>query len=235
MLNKFLKPFTFFYPNEIEFKLLYQEIFKNNNYYVELDTLEPKILDCGGHIGMVSMYYKSLYPGAKIKVFEPLPSLIPYLRKNIEQNQLDDIEIIEKAIWHSDGEVSIYEDAEEENHWTSTTSVVEGAWRTDQNTKPVQVSAARLSHYLKEPIDILKMDIEGAETEVIRECQGRLKNVKHIMIEFHANRLHRPELILKILKSSGFTLTTYFEGKEIDQDKMTRRKPTLYLIEGVRE
>lgn len=68
MLQKNLRDVTFFYTNENEFKKLYEEIFKTHMYYVELDTMSPRILDCGGHIGLATMYFKTQYPDAKIRM-----------------------------------------------------------------------------------------------------------------------------------------------------------------------
>lgn len=231
---KKIRNVTFYYPHEVEFKKLYDEIFKEHQYYVEFDTLAPKIVDCGGHIGLATMYFKSIYPDAEITVFEPHPSLVKYLHKNIEENSLQLIEVVEKAVWKDEGMVTVFTDPESEQPWYSTTSVIENAWTMREKTKQIEVPAVRLSSYITEPIDLLKMDIEGAETEVSKEIQPKLKFVKHLFIEFHANRLHRPEELVKILQNNGFKLTVTFDHKEIPIERMTRRKPTLYLIEGVR-
>lgn len=234
MFTKTLRNLTFYYPNEYEFHKTYDDIFKGHQYYVEFDTLTPKIIDCGGHVGLATLYFKSLYPDADITVFEPHPNLLPYLHKNIEKNTLQSIKVIEKAVWKEDGTITLYTDPDEQAPWLSTTSVIDHAWTMREQTKPIQVEAVRLSSYINKPIDLLKIDIEGAETEVIKEIQPKLKFVKHLFIEFHANRLHRPEELVKILQNNGFELTVTFDHKEISLDRMTRRKPTLYLIEGVR-
>lgn len=231
MPSKEVRGLTFHYPNEIEFKGIYEEVFKDNLYYADLSTLAPRIIDCGAHIGVSTVYFKTTFPQAKIIAFEPEPTLFGYLEKNIEANMLNDIEVINKAVWKYDGELELFVDSQQENHWLSTTSIQDGAWNLRQETEPVMVAATRLSHYLDEPVDLLKLDIEGAETEVVREIQPKLKNVGRMLIEFHANRVHRPEGLIKILKSNGFEVTAYFEGKELSLDRLTRRKPTLYLLD----
>ena len=142
--------------------------------------------------------------------------------------------MVEKAVWKENGKVVLHTDPDAEKPWLSTTSVIENAWTMREKTTPIEVDAVRLSEFLKEPIDLLKMDIEGAETTVIKESQSKLKNVKHLLIEFHANRLHRPEELIKILQNNGFELSITYDHKQIPIERMTRRKPTLYLIEGVR-
>lgn len=222
------------YTNSDEFHYLYEEIFKKHCYYMELENFSPKILDIGGHIGLATLYFKSIYPEAKITVFEPNPRILKMLEHNIERNKLTDVEIVPKAAWTSDGEIQLYIDEDDQSQWYSTGSLIKGAWRGDQSTKPITVPTISLAEYLQEPVDILKMDIEGAETELIDSVKKYLKNVKHSFIEFHATREHRPEKLIKTLQNAGFELTVYFENQEIPIERMTRRKPTLYLVEGVR-
>lgn len=231
MPTKEVRGLTFHFPNEIEFKGIYEEVFKDNLYYADLETLAPRIIDCGAHIGVSVLYFKTTFPQAKIIAFEPEPTLFKYLQKNVDANFLTDVELIPKAVWKEDGVIDVYVDSQQENHWLSTTSIQPGAWNLRQETEPVMVAATRLSHYLDEPVDLLKLDIEGAETEVIKEIQPKLKNVRRLLIEFHANRVHRPEGLIKILKSNGFEVTAYFGGKELSLDRLTRRKPTLYLLD----
>lgn len=234
MLQKTLRDLTFYYTNENEFRKLYEEIFKTHMYYVELDTLSPRILDCGGHIGLATMYFKTMFPDAKITVFEPIPRIIKLLHKNLEANKIMNVEVVPKALSSKKEELKLNIDTDVDTPWLSTSSVIAGAWNKSQFTREVKVETTLLSEYLDEPIDLLKMDIEGAETEVLAECQNKLVNIKHILIEFHANREHRPEKLIQILKNSRFQLKVTQEGKEIEVEKMTRRKPTLYLIEGSR-
>lgn len=235
MFSKVLRGYTFYYPNEIEFRYLFEEIFKKYIYYVQLETMEPRILDCGAHIGLTSMYFKSLYPGARITAFEPDPANLEIMKTNFETNRMTDVEIIPKALWSSQTQLQLHIDTDIENKWTSTGSLLKGSWTGKQPSTPITVEAVPLSSYLNEPIDILKMDIEGAETEVLKECRDKLSNVKYLFVEFHATRLHRPEELVTLLLNANFDITVYADNKEVPINMMTRRKPTLYMIEGVRK
>lgn len=232
MFSKVLNGLTFFYHNDIEFRYLYEEIFKKYIYYVQLETMSPRIIDCGAHIGMASMYFKQMYPGSKITAFEPEPPNLELLKKNLEVNRMEDVEIIPKALWSSEGQMQLHVDTDQENHWSSTSSLLQGSWTTKQPTEPITVETVRLSSFLDEKVDILKIDVEGAETEVLKECREKLVNVDHIFVEFHATRLHRPEEVVTLLLNSGFELTVYADNQEVPLNRMTRRKPTLYMIEG---
>ena len=66
--------------------------------------------------------------------------------------------------------------------------------------------ARRLRDLLDREVDMLKLDIEGAETEVLRDCAAELHCVKNLFVEYHSY-LNQPQTIdeiLGILKASGF-------------------------------
>lgn len=83
---------------------------------------------------------------------------------------------------------------------------------------PIVVKSVRLSSYLDRPIDLLKLDIEGAEEEVVRECSRRLSAVRNLILEYHGtpktNPTNRFEEIVKLLKDAGFKLRFFQGGKE---------------------
>lgn len=234
MQTKTINGLTFSYTNEVEFHKLYEEIFKQHIYYLDLDvTKEYRIIDAGGHIGLATIYFKQQFPFSQIKVFEPEPTAFSLLQQNIEVNRFQNIEAYNYAIWSVDGEITLHRDPSLKDQWLSTTSVTQGAWNKSQQTEAIKVPAIRLSPFLAEHVDILKMDIEGAETEVIKECQQVIKNVDYLFIEFHANRLHRPEELVTLLLNSGFELSVFDDDGDVPINQMTRRKPTLYLIEAI--
>lgn len=77
--------------------------------------------------------------------------------------------------------------------WSSTTIrqfLSEGADAgriiTGSSSQTIAIDAVRLKDYLSEPIDFLKLDIEGAETEVLRDCADSLSNVGNLFVEYHS-------------------------------------------------
>ena len=73
---------------------------------------------------------------------------------------------------------------------TTLPFVSEGADAGRITTSPVsqtiEIAAVRLKDYLSEPIDFLKMDIEGAETEVLCDRADSLSNVSNLFVEYHS-------------------------------------------------
>jgi len=69
-----------------------------------------------------------------------------------------------------------------------------------------QVPAERLRDSLNEPIDLLKLDIEGAELAVLEDCRDRLDNVRAITIDLHEfNPAQRQTgMVFELLAAAGF-------------------------------
>jgi len=72
--------------------------------------------------------------------------------------------------------------------------------------RQLEVSCVRLRSFLTEPVDFLKMNIEGSEWDVLADSEDRLSNVNAMVIEYH----HLPGLprtlhkILELLHRQGF-------------------------------
>jgi methyltransferase FkbM-like protein len=70
------------------------------------------------------------------------------------------------------------------------------------------VSVVRLRDWLDERVDLLKIDIEGAEFDVILDCRDRLKNVSRLFVEYHSftSKPQRLPELLTILRDAGYRL-----------------------------
>jgi precorrin-6B methylase 2 len=70
------------------------------------------------------------------------------------------------------------------------------------------VRAVRLRDWLHDPVDFLKLDVEGAECDIIADCESLLKNVSQIFVEYHslaAEEQRLPEM-LATLRNTGFRI-----------------------------
>lgn len=179
------------------FRLGRNELFKEEVYKFTSDKKNPFIIDCGCNIGMSILYFKSLYPAATILGFEADPYIFSFLEKNIKSYRLENVTLINKAVW----------DAEDE----TLSFLAEGGagGRLEQRSsgsKYIDVKTARLKNYISREVDFLKLDIEGAEHKVIADCADELKFVKTLFIEYHSmpgveQNLHH---ILEIANNAGF-------------------------------
>ena len=69
------------------------------------------------------------------------------------------------------------------------------------------VPTVRLRDYLGDTVDLLKIDIEGAELPVLEDCASLLHNVRAMAIEVHEfDVAHRQtSVVLELLARAGFT------------------------------
>lgn len=186
----------FFYHHGKAFYETYQEIFEQNIYSFLPKTDTPLIIDCGANIGLSLLFFIKQYPKAKIIAFEPDQSVLSYLKKNLNCNKLDKVELHEKAVWDSVTELKFYTD-------NGMGGRVETAYK---NQEAVTIETVRLRDFLKSPVAMLKIDIEGAEYTVLKDCEDVLTNVSNLFVEYHSfnNEEQHLDDILAILKKSGF-------------------------------
>lgn len=183
----------------------YQFIKKHNDFYSTKE--DPIIIDCGSNIGVSVMRYKNLYPRSRIIAFEPDASLCEVLRRNVKYNELTDVTVIQAAIWTKDGEIS-FTPAKNGNSEAGQISILSNIKHNDNTMK---IKTEWLGKFLDQPIDFVKLDVEGAELEVLKSCRHLLLNVKQMAIEVH-HQVDRVEFlsdILQILASAKFNVAIY--------------------------
>jgi FkbM family methyltransferase len=173
----------------------YKEIFVDEIYEFSSSNKMPVIYDCGANIGMSILYFKQLYPKSRVVAFEADERICNKCYDNVSSNRLFDVELINKAVWKDNASIKF-----------SMHGADGGSVKGVESVSTVQ--GVRLRDYLKREdcIDLLKIDIEGAETEVLNDCSDSLSNVVNIFIEYHSWRNDPQDLseILKILENNGF-------------------------------
>lgn len=96
------------FKNFHEFLLLYLGIYLFGGYKFESDKNDPLIIDCGCHIGISILSFKKQYPRSRIIGFEPNPETFKILEKNIKQNNLENVELVNAAVSDKEGEIDLY-------------------------------------------------------------------------------------------------------------------------------
>lgn len=182
-------------PDAQAFLWDYQELYYNEIYKFKSDNDSPRIIDCGANIGLSVLYFKSLYPKARITAFEADPVIFRFLAKNLEANRAEDVEKIAKAVW-----------SEETTLAFSSQGGDAGRIDSGGDDLLVQVPAVPLATFLNEDIDLLKIDVEGAELDVLKGAGPGLRNCKNVFVEYHSfghKKQALPEL-LTLMQSYGF-------------------------------
>jgi len=191
-----------------------QILVRRLNDFVTFNT-SPVIIDCGANIGLSVLAYKKRFPKAKIIAFEPDPVFSPILKRNLALNGAGDVEVVEAAAWTTNGT----------QVWCLEGNDGSRILQPGQTyAKTTTVRTIDLSAYLDKPVDLLKIDIEGAEYEVIPHLQVCLANVKSISLECHLDVQIKGLLkILEVLQKSGFQISLNSFGNWRD----LVRQPTL--------
>lgn len=215
--------------NREELLELKKEVFTQDTYYFETDTPTPRIIDAGAYVGLSTLYFKKLYPQAIITAIEPNPVSFKLLEKNIHENFLYDVTTINAALADfSKDNVPFYTD--ETGEWQSTSSFLYGAWNNQQTSKKLLVKTMTLSSLLTEKIDLLKLDIEGAEMQVLQEAHEQLQLVKRIILEFHPHPDQSIVKLVEFLERAGFIIEILKRERKVELKDATG----LVIIEGVR-
>ena len=170
------------------------------NYYLPSYSCESPqiILDLGANVGYTTIHFAYLYPTARIIGVELDINNFAILKENIKGLE-DRIFIINAAVWYKSTIVSYQGNAED-------------AFQVEENLLPpkdhgLSVKSMTInqlmSEYSFDRIDFLKMDIEGAEKEILlTHTPNWLSHVKHIKLEYHDKSYYAP--LLQVLKKFGF-------------------------------
>lgn len=93
-------------PDNVSFNFMHKEIFEQEIYKFKTSRQEPYILDGGANIGLSTIYFKKLFPDAKIVGFEPDPNIFKILKKNIGKFNFQNIELVNKGLWNAKKELN---------------------------------------------------------------------------------------------------------------------------------
>jgi FkbM family methyltransferase len=185
----------------------FEEVFIHKIYDVELPFAPKTIIDAGSNIGLASLFFKWKYPDAKIVSFEIEDNNFELLQKNVAAYK--DIKPVRKGIYSKNCFLTIHDP------YKATNSYV-----VEETTQPVPgcIESVTVDAVLKENnwqmLDLLKMDIEGAEKEVFEsDVAAWLPKTKAMMIEFH-DRMRKgcAKAIFEAIRNYDFELITATDG-----------------------
>jgi FkbM family methyltransferase len=179
----------------------YEQFFTDKiyeNFFDQIPTLES-VIDIGANVGLFTEL--ALRKGAnEVKAVEINNVAIDVFKKT--HGEKENVKLITEAISKEKGEIDIFINSE-----NSLISSVDSSPNMIKDT----VKSIGLNDLIKEKVDLVKIDVEGAEYEIFEGASGKtLKNVKFFLIEFHNNfgGILRDD-ILKKLEDNGFEYTLY--------------------------
>ena len=192
-------------------KYLFKEIFLKKTYYFNTSTSSPIIFDCGANVGLATVYFKSIYPDSKVVTFEANEKTFNILSSNLSSYK--NITLFQKALVDFEGEVKFFYNKEE------TADL--GMSINERYFKDFEiVPATKLSNYIEENVDLLKLDIEGAENLVVNDLinSKKIKFIRQMIVEYHHQDLKTTSKIGKFINSleeNNFTCHISTEKEEL--------------------
>ncbi len=184
---------------------LLKEKFVDEEYYFSSDDVRPVVIDGGANIGISVLYFKCLYPDCEIHCFEPYDVAYSYLEKNVRDNKFRNVSLHREAIGSEEWRLSLFIPGDN----IINASVIEtGAMPS------IVVQSISLSAFLQQfdRIDLVKLDVEGAESEIIGDLynSGLLATgrVKRFIIEYHTAMNGSEQHFCEMFTTCGYMVTT---------------------------
>ncbi len=174
----------------------FREIFVDRIYEFATDAAAPRIVDAGSNIGLSLLFFKDRYPDCQLTGFEPDPNVFQVVQRNMESFQQGDVELIQKAVWTEETVLTFQSEGADAGHLKSH----------PDDSSLISVEACSLRPFLQQPVEFLKMDIEGAEIDVLLDCADDLPRVANLFVEYHsfANQPQRLHELVAVLAAAGF-------------------------------
>jgi len=186
-------------------RMLLKEILIDESYCFSTQNSSGIIIDAGANIGLAVYYFKQKYPNHGIIAVEPDPDIANVLRKNAERNNWSDVQIVEAAITGSEKDYIFYSTPQQSMAGSTTTRMIK---RGVQYIK-MEVKGIPISQLTSKNIDLLKLDIEGAEDEAIRAFSENLHLVENLFCEIHYlpdSGYQNLSYIIEILEENNFEI-----------------------------
>jgi len=158
---------------------------------------EDVVLDIGANIGYYVLIESDLCK--KVYAVEPVQRNIKYLKKNIELNRKENVEVYEIALGDVKGRKPMN---------ISPRSNLHSFYPIDDVLKKEYIKMDTVDNFLKhkESPTFMRMDVEGYEIYILRGARKTLKKIQRVFIEIHSHIMTDEETkeVIDILKEEGF-------------------------------
>lgn len=185
---------VFFRVGTSDVTIIYNVLFKSgakSEYWLPRELKPRVIFDIGGNIGVTTRYLGRLFPEAQIHVFEPIPSNLDLLRKNVFGSG---VTVHEFGLGSENGvfdfRIALPDQTNEGGYSRFAAS-------TDHNARVVQARIRKTEDVLRElkldSVDLIKIDTEGAEHDILSSFPVEvLKRTSWVFGELHSEKLAAP-------------------------------------------
>jgi len=153
-------------------------------------------VDIGAHIGRYTLNVaKAVKNEGTVVAIEPHPANYRTLLRNVRLNKLENVVVLNLAAWNSDGKLKLFIGHKSGHH----------SVKRDRRVGWVTVNAMVMDHVLKElrlgSVDWIKIDVEGAECEVLFGLEETIK-------------AYRPKIIVEVFHENVGIVKEFMENHE---------------------
>ena len=157
---------------------IYRQVLVDREYACSPTDAPGLIIDGGAHIGLTSLFFAQLFPSAQIIAVEPQKDNFALLSANTAG--LENVLPLNAAICHRRGPVAILNSSA--RNWEFRTGPA-------GDDEPVTVPGVTIPDLMRraraDRVGILKLDIEGAEREVLNSSARWIDAVDTLLVELH--------------------------------------------------
>jgi FkbM family methyltransferase len=196
--------FMFFVPRELAIK--------SHLYLDENETF----VDVGSNIGSYTIRIASkARKGAKVIAIEAHPGNYWALIRNIKVNNLKNITALNKAVSDHKGIVSINEARDKNNRIRPECYTMFDKFHDNPNGiqvsgKCMDVECDTLDNILQGlKVDLMKIDIEGAEVQALEEAKSVITKVRKVIVEVHGDNYDKVKELLAFYGLKTETVREY--------------------------
>lgn len=163
---------------------VFEDVFLYEKMKIPFNINPKVIVDAGAYNGFTSVYFSSTYEDADIYAIEPSKENFEILKHNTKD--IENIKAIKGALWKNQSGVSIQQNNPKGSPWSFET--IEKSNEDEKTIDSFSIEDIMEEEGIKY-IDLLKMDIEGAEKKVFEECEGWVEKVGVITVELHDRKV----------------------------------------------
>src|SRR5581483_9306839 len=172
----------------------------------------PVIIEVGTNIGSSLIQMARARPQAIFYCFEPSNRFLPYLKKNVEKNQLRNVNIIPLLVSPEEGSSLLFNNK-------TTASVVIDKYDGHELDSMQKVNNVSLDRYFKniKKIDLIKIDTDGYDFDVMLSGEKVIREFKpYLYFEYETSLLkeagHTPKELFEFLDELGYTTFLIFSN-----------------------
>lgn len=142
----------------------------------EVIAKDDIILDIGANFGYFSLFFSIKSPEGNVHAFEPIPASKKLLDKHLAKNNITNVSTFEAGISNEIGSIE----------FTHSENLAANTYKSESpiysNSKKIKVKVTTIDEFVKlknlEKLDFIKIDVEGAELDVLKGAEKTLKLLK---------------------------------------------------------